>query len=99
MNFIDMEETTRCVSESCKEAARMMFVLSTPSPTFRQPPVTESLVQLLLPIQFMLSGAPVLDSQSRYRYGYSLSDVFQVSQGIALYLPTLYGEIITKIIR
>ena len=33
-----------------------------------------------------LSGAPVLDIQSRYRYSYSLSPyVFQLSQGIALY--------------
>ena len=37
-----------------------------------------------------LSGALVLDSQSRYRYSYSLSPyVFQVSQGIALDPPNL----------
>ena len=36
--------------------------------------------------QGVMRQLPVLDIQSRYRYGYSLSlYVFQVSQGIALY--------------
>ena len=39
-----------------------------------------------------LSGAPMLDIQSRYRYSYSLSPyVFQLSQDIALY-PSNSGQ-------
>ena len=43
-------------------------------------------------LPYLLSGAPVLDIQSRYRYGYSLSPyLLQLSQGIALY-PLIRGK-------
>ena len=42
---------------------------------------------------WVLSGAQVLDIQSRCRYSYSLSPyVFQVSQGIELYPPQISGQ-------